>query len=363
MTIAHEKKAMEMPLVSVIVNNYNYEHFLKKSIDSALSQSYKAVEVFVVDDCSTDGSPQVIEQYGDRITPILHETNGKQGAAFNSGFAQCKGDIILFLDADDYLYPRAVEKIVQAWLPELAKTHYRLDVVDSEGSLRGYSYPQGGSLDSGNLSSAILNIGTYKGVPTSGNALGRSALEQVMPIPDEFNTTADDYLSVLIPFYGNVAAIETSLGAYRIHDSNQWAMSKVTSERFHRFIRHDQQRCKLLKEKGEALGFSVPNDLETRFFGRSWSRLSSLKFDPLNHPIPEDRPVSIALSGINAVWKYSDHNWQKRLIFTLWFLWVGLVPSKLARPAIVWLFAPQFRPKPIDWALTKLRSLVSTSHI
>ena len=350
------------PMVSIVINNYNYEQFLQTAIDSALSQTYANIEVIVVDDASTDGSCQLIEAYGDRVIPILHKQNGKQGGAFNSGFDKCQGDIVLFLDADDYLYPNAIAQIAQAWVPDLAKIHYRLDVVDSNGNLRGYSYPQGGQLEQGNLRSSILNVGTYKGVPTSGNAISRSALEQVMPIPDEFNMTADDYLSVLIPLYGAVSAIETPLGAYRIHDSNQWAMSKVTSERFHRFIRHDQQRCKLLKEKGEALGLSVPSDLETRFFGRSWSRLSSLKLDPLNHPVPEDHPIPLAISGINAVWKYSDHNWQKRIVFTLWFLWVGLVPSKLARPAIIWLFAPQLRPKPIGWALTKLRSFVNTSH-
>ena len=349
----------KLVLVSLVINNYNYDCFLAQAIDSALAQAYPHVEVIVVDDGSTDGSRQIIEGYGDRIIPIF-QANGKQGAAFNNGFAHSQGDIITFLDADDYLYPTAAESVVQAWQADLAKLHYRLDVVDSEGNPRGFSYPQGGSLSKGDIHQAVIMKGTYTGVPTSGNALSRRALEQVMPIPPEFNTTSDDYLSVLIPLHGEVAALETPLGAYRIHTNNQWAMSTVSAERFHRFIRHDRQRCQLLTIKGKELGFDVPDDLEMRFLGRVWSRLSSLKFDPASHPIAEDRPLALARAGIKAVWLYSDHNWPKKIIFSVWFIWVGVMPPALARPAIIWLFAPQFRPKPIDWTLTKLRALVST---
>lgn len=346
-------------LVSIIINNYNYDRFLPQAIASALDQTYPNVEVIVVDDCSTDNSRQIIAEYGDRIISVLHQQNGKQGAAFNSGFARSSGDIILFLDADDYLYPQAVDAIVKAWRLELAKVHYRLDVVDTDSKPRGYSYPQGGKLDTGAIHETVLSIGTYTGVPTSGNAISRHALEQVFPIPPEFNTTSDDYLSVLIPLYGDVAAIETPLGAYRIHASNQWAMTEVTSDRFHRFIRHDIQRCELLKQRGRELGYTVPDNLDLRFFGRVWSRLASLKFDPLEHPVVGDRPLSLALAGIKAVWQYSNHSWKKKVVFSLWFLWVGLMPSFFAKPAITWLFAPHQRPKPIQWTTNKLRSVVS----
>lgn len=348
------------PKVSIIINNYNYASFVPEAVESSMSQTYRRVEIIIVDDFSTDNSRDVICRYNDRATILFHQQNGKQGAAFNSGFSSSTGDIIIFLDADDYLYPNAAEHIVQSWNNRVAKVHYRLDVVDAAGHSRGYSYPQGGRLDGGELHNAVLNRGTYAGVPTSGNAISRRVLEQVMPIPAEFNTTSDDYLSVLVPLYGEVVAIETPLGAYRIHGSNQWALAEtVTSDRFRRFIHHDMQRCQLLREKGTALGYDVPEDLETRFFGRIWSRLASLKFDPQQHPVESDSAISLSLSGIKAIWKYSDHPWKKQILFTLWFLWVGLMPSPMAKPAIAWLFAPSSRPKPVNWTLTKLRSLVA----
>ena len=133
------------PLVSIIINNYNYDRFLAEAIDSALSQTYPHTEVIVVDDGSTDNSRNIIASYGERIIPILQE-NGKQAAAFNSGFAISQGEIIIFLDSDDYLFPHTVERIVSIWKPHLAKVHYRLNVVDTFSRSLGYSCPQGALL-------------------------------------------------------------------------------------------------------------------------------------------------------------------------------------------------------------------------
>ncbi len=74
------------PLVSILINNYNYGRFLSKAIDSALNQEYQNIEVIVVDDGSTDDSRKIIESYGERIKPVLKE-NGGQASAFNAGFS------------------------------------------------------------------------------------------------------------------------------------------------------------------------------------------------------------------------------------------------------------------------------------
>jgi glycosyltransferase involved in cell wall biosynthesis len=350
---------IEQRLVSIIVNNYNYDRFLAQAIDSALHQTYPHIEVIVVDDGSTDGSREIIAGYGDRILPIL-QPNGKQAAAFNSGFAASKGEIIVFLDSDDYLFPTAIEQIVQIWKPELAKIHYRLQVVNSNGDPLGFSYPQGGKpLSTGEVWRLLLELGSYNSTPTSGNALSRRALEKVLPIPDAYRLTADDYLSIRIPFFGEVAAIEEPLAAYRIHTSNQWALSTMASDRFGRFIRHDIQAQELLTQQAQAVGHTLPADLEWRSFGRMRTRLASLRLNPDTHPVQGDRALSLVYWGIRALWKYSEFNWQKRVIHSLWFLWVGLLPLFLAEPAITWSYAPHFRPRVIHQTLTRVRAWVS----
>jgi glycosyltransferase involved in cell wall biosynthesis len=330
--------------VSIIINNYNYDRFLSEAIDSALKQSYSHIEVIVVDDGSTDNSREIIAGFGDRIIPIL-QPNGKQAAAFNSGFAKSKGEIIIFLDSDDYLFPTAVEQIVSVWKPHLAKVHYRLAVVDTTGESLGYSFPQGSQpLETGQVWRTLLEFGGYVSTPTSGNALNRKAMEHTFPIPDEYKSTADDYLSILIPFYGEVAAIEDSLGAYRIHDSNQWALSTVTASRFRRFVHHDLQNFALLLQKANEFGYEIPEDLEQRSIGRLWSRIISLRLEPQKHPVPNDRLLVLIFLCLRSLWKYSKFNQQKRLLLSLWVIGVGCLPLSLAKVAITWLFVPNDRP-------------------
>ncbi|HEY9768037.1 MAG TPA: glycosyltransferase [Coleofasciculaceae cyanobacterium] len=346
-------------LVSIIINNYNYDRFLAEAIDSALNQSYTDIEVIVVDDGSTDNSRQIISEYGDRIIAIL-QPNGKQAAAFNSGFAKSKGEIVIFLDSDDFLFSQAVAEIVAIWQPNLAKVHYRLNVVDGAGKSLGYSSPQGSSpLSRGKVWQMLLETGGYNSTPTSGNALSRQALTNLFPIPEQYKLTADDYLSFQVPFYGEVAAIERPLGVYRVHDSNQWALATVTGDRFKRFVCHDLQNFSLLTKKAQELGYQIPPDLEQRSIGRLWSRIISLRLNIQTHPVKGDRSTKLIYQGIRSLWKYSDFNLPKRIFYSLWFIWVGLMPLPLAKPAISWLYAPQHRPKLVSWTTNQLRTLIS----
>ena len=79
------------PLVTVLINNYNYGRFLREAIDSALNQTYGNVEVVVVDDGSTDESRDIIDGYAGRIVSVLKK-NGGQGSAFNAGIAASRGE-------------------------------------------------------------------------------------------------------------------------------------------------------------------------------------------------------------------------------------------------------------------------------
>ena len=117
------------PLVSVLINNYNYGQFIEDAIESVLSQSYKNIELIVVDDGSTDDSKAKIMRFANRVTAIFQHNSG-QASAFNAGFAASHGDIIAFLDADDYFLPEKIEKIVSLCLHTYFLRH----------SLTPYSY-------------------------------------------------------------------------------------------------------------------------------------------------------------------------------------------------------------------------------
>ncbi len=124
---------MNKPLASIIITNYNYGRFLPEAIDSALNQNYQPLEVIVVDDGSTDGSQQIIANYGKQIIPLLKE-NGGQGSAFNAGFAKSRGEVICFLDADDVLLPSAIARAVELLRdPNIVQVHWPFYAIDAVG--------------------------------------------------------------------------------------------------------------------------------------------------------------------------------------------------------------------------------------
>ncbi len=169
--------------VSVIINNYNYGKFLADAIDSALSQTYPNTEVIVVDDGSTDDSHQVIASYGSRIVPVLKE-NGGQASAMNAGFGVSQGEIVIFLDADDYLYQDTVEQVIAAWKTDVAKVQYRIKMVDAIGNfICIYPAPEL-PFDSEEVLPILLETGQYTTTITSGNAFSRTTLSQILPIPE-----------------------------------------------------------------------------------------------------------------------------------------------------------------------------------
>ena len=98
-------------LVSVIIPNYNYEKFIAETIESVLSQTYKNVEIIVVDDGSKDKSLEVLEKFGDKIR-VIQQKNAGVSAARNHGVSFSKGEFIAFLDADDAYRPEFLETVL-----------------------------------------------------------------------------------------------------------------------------------------------------------------------------------------------------------------------------------------------------------
>jgi len=95
-------------MISIIIPLYNKEHIIRRSVQSLLSQSFKDLELIIVDDGSTDGSYDIVENIRDSHIRLIHQENGGPSKARNTGVHSAKGDWILFLDADDELMPGAL---------------------------------------------------------------------------------------------------------------------------------------------------------------------------------------------------------------------------------------------------------------
>ena len=98
---------MENIKFSIIIPAYNCENYISKCLESIFNQTYKNVEVIVVDDCSTDNTFEILKNY-ENIKLLSTTINSRQGAARNKGLDSCTGDYILFIDSDDSLYDNNV---------------------------------------------------------------------------------------------------------------------------------------------------------------------------------------------------------------------------------------------------------------
>ncbi|MBB3147415.1 GT2 family glycosyltransferase [Phyllobacterium trifolii] len=330
--------------VSIIISNYNYARFLRPCIDSALGQDYGDVEVIIVDDESTDNSVEIIESYGGKVRPCLRARNGGHAAAFNTGFAASSGEIVLFLDADDYLYPNAVSEAVSAWEATIAQMQFRLHIVDEEEQIKDIFPPPELPFDSGDVIPKLLRKGRYQTTVTSGLAFDRSTLETIMPIPEpDFRQGADGYLVTLAPLYGKVTSIEACLGAYRIHGSNHSVFAEKFGQRARWRVEHDFRRLEALSDQAAEIGLTVPPDANLHDPVHLEERLASLCVDEHQHPVADDSKLALAVAGVTASLEMNA-SLRRRAVLAAWFLSIGVLPRQMAKTVLSWKLVASSRP-------------------
>jgi len=338
---------MDKPFVSIIINNYNYERFLRDAITSALNQTYSHTDVIVVDDGSTDNSRQIIAEYADAgcVVPVLKE-NGGQASAFNAGFAVSRGDVVVFLDADDLLLPKAIEEAVKVWEPKVSKVQWRLQLVNERLQSLPATWPaREVCMPSGNLRETLLRWRHYISPPTSGNAFSRWLLERILPMPEvEWRIAADSYLLSLAALYGEVRSVDKVLGYYRIHGSNLWYDEGQNINKLIQQVRTDISKKHLLEHVAHDLGLEfkgrlIPDGAKVEL------ALAVLAPKELKALGQTSSRLKIAFKGIcsSLAYPYIPNLWAKTRLIA-WFLFVGILPLPIARLLATLGIFPASRP-------------------
>lgn len=317
--------------VSVIIVNYNYGRFLGAAIESALTQTWKNVEVIVVDDGSIDESPAVIARYAGPIKALRKE-NGGQASAFNLGFLHSTGQLVILLDADDILYPQCIERVVGRYRPGLSKIQYRLDTIDADGRNVNMPFPYySQDLVPSEIKRRALTFGTYTWPVASGNVFDREFLSRILPIPDLFKNIADGYLSKCAPLYGDVETMSDVLAAYRVHGNNIWAQANVTGSKYAVATQYELDMAKTFVEKAAALGYAVDEKMLLLNKLHLESRLLSRRLSPDRHPLAGEPVSRLVWLGICSAWVAPDVNLLGRILWSLWFPIIGGLPISLVR--------------------------------
>lgn len=127
----------DLPLVSVIIPCYNSENYISQAVESALQQTYKNIEVIVIDDGSVDNSYAILKSYNHQIKLLIHPEHKNMGVSFTrkAGINEAKGQWIAFLDADDVWDSQKIEHQVKKLenFPEAILCHTKAKVVYDEG--------------------------------------------------------------------------------------------------------------------------------------------------------------------------------------------------------------------------------------
>ena len=309
--------------LSIVVSSFNYGRYLRTAIDSALAQACDHLQVVVVDDGSVDDSIDIIKSYGNRIE-ALFQTNQGQIKSCAAGLKRCRYDIVIFLDSDDRLEPFAAQEIMALWTPSTVKVQYALQAIDQEGMPVNTifpKYPHG--LTPATIRAELFRAGVYPATTTSGTAFARTFLEQVMPIPDDYDCDIDDGLNAVAPLYGDVQTLREPLGQYRVHERNTSAHSQLTAERFERYTEDSRERARYLADSCKRLGYDLADNFIENDLAFWESRLAAAVLKP-------ERRLHLLLPTLRAAFG-SILDPGQRVMHAAWATALTLAPRPLAR--------------------------------
>ncbi len=205
------------PLVSIAICTYNGELFLQQQLNSILQQTYGSLEIIISDDCSTDGTQEIIQQYASadkRISYFFNKTNLGFNKNFEKAILLCKGQYIAISDQDDIWELNKIEAMMKHWpvdcnfIYSLSKDFDGVEPKRNEGNkLLNYytgSKPQKLFFDS----------------PIHGHAcmFQKKLLADALPFPK--NVFYDWWLSVIASSTGKVGCVPLTLTYHRVHSYN-----------------------------------------------------------------------------------------------------------------------------------------------
>jgi GT2 family glycosyltransferase len=200
----------QTPLVSIATPSYNQAAYLEQTITSVLEQDYPRLEYLVVDGASTDGSVDMIKKYADRLAFWVSEKDTGQAEAINKGLSRAKGEILAWLNSDDYYLPGAVSAAVKAFQdhPEAALVYGNMLAVDQYGrTINLLEYQQ---LD-------LEGLLCFQIIGQPAVFFRREAFERAGPLDTGYHCFLDHHLWLRIALQGQILHIDDIWAAARFH--------------------------------------------------------------------------------------------------------------------------------------------------
>lgn len=249
-------------MISVVIPVYNAAPYVRASIESALSQTYRPMEILCINDASTDGSREILESFGDSIALFHHHEAKGASAARNLGISKASGDWVAFLDADDLWDPQKLELQMSAATDQDSILHADSRAIDAEGNVTDESINKRLVVPSPTLSDVVI----ANQVLMLTAVVRRKALNSVRGLDESNRWAALDWqLWLRLAATGHrFRYLNRALASYRIHGNN------MTANREKHLRGHLYALRRTREEYPEAFGTA-----ERRAY---WRRMSDLHY-------------------------------------------------------------------------------------
>ena len=242
---------MSNPLVSIVLAAYNGERYIRQQLDSIIEQSYKPIEILVIDDCSTDNTPAILKEFAthnENVKVVKNETNLGYVKNFEKGMLLAKGDYIAPCDQDDVWNPEKIS-ILMRERSEYPIIYCNSELIDEDGNFMDKKLSDIKRLDDFN---DPLNYTIGGSAPGHAMIVRKSVVLAATPLP--LFVPHDYWIAFVATFSGPLKFLDTPLVFYRQHGTNVFGAIKVTGKKRSEKSKEDnylaaRERIKLLYEK------------------------------------------------------------------------------------------------------------------
>ena len=253
---------MTTPFVSVLIDTFNHEHLIEDAVNSVFDQDFlrSEYEILVVDDGSTDRTRHTLRKFEPRLR-VLEKPNGGQASAFNYAIPQCRGEIIAFLDGDDWWAPTKLSRVAERMSldREVAIVGHGIKESYADGSEIIVVPKRRERLRLDSLAAATIFRLRKCFLGTSRMTIRAGIARQIIPIPETLVIQADEYFFTLATALNYLEILDEPLTYYRIHAGNLYFSSGRGKPGLERKQRCLAALCKALRS--DLAQRAVPEDV------------------------------------------------------------------------------------------------------
>lgn len=228
---------MAKPFITVLVDTYNHERFIEQAIVSLLEQEFPSAEreILVVDDGSTDHTAAIVRKFVPQVR-LLSKPNGGQASAFNTGIPEGRGEIVAFLDGDDWWARDKLAKVVAALErdPAVGSVGHGIIEVAANGQQKLVVLPEVARCRVNTVADARAFRLRKSFLGTSRMTVRFGLLRQIGPVPEVLTIEADEYVFTMAAALADVLILPEALTYYRLHGFNQYQVAGFQAESLRR---------------------------------------------------------------------------------------------------------------------------------